>query len=445
MKVVALLLLIVALVAAEVYMAEKFEDGWEKKWVEATEWRAAHEMGHFKWTAGEEFFADAEDKGIKTGPDAKFFSISAPMDKVMNNQGKDMVVQFTVKHEQDIDCGGAYIKVLPTGLDQASFGGDSEYALMFGPDICGSGTRRTHVIFNYKGENHLINKEVRCETDRLSHMYTLIVRTDNTYEVRIDGNKVESGDMPEDWDFLPPAEIRDPEASKPEDWEEEEFIADPEDVKPAGWDDVSPQIPDPDAELPEDWDEEEDGEWEPPMIENPEYQGEWSPSMIKNPEYKGPWIHPMIPNPEYVEDNEIYNVCKSCGFVGFELWQVRAGSVFDDIFVGDSIEEAEAFANETFFAKKEAEEAAFEKLQEAIRAEEAEREAEREAALKEMEEEEEQEEVEELTEEEFEEVEFEEDKDEVVEEEEQFEAIIEDDMVDEDEDEFEHLEGHDEL
>lgn len=31
-------------------------------------------------------------------------------------------------------------------------------------------------------------------------------------------------------------------------------------------------IPDPDAKKPEDWDEDMDGEWEPPMIPNPEYK-----------------------------------------------------------------------------------------------------------------------------------------------------------------------------
>ena len=31
-------------------------------------------------------------------------------------------------------------------------------------------------------------------------------------------------------------------------------------------------IPDPDAKMPEDWDEDTDGEWEPPMIPNPEYK-----------------------------------------------------------------------------------------------------------------------------------------------------------------------------
>lgn len=31
-------------------------------------------------------------------------------------------------------------------------------------------------------------------------------------------------------------------------------------------------IPDPDAKKPDDWDEEMDGEWEPPMVTNPEYK-----------------------------------------------------------------------------------------------------------------------------------------------------------------------------
>lgn len=43
--------------------------------------------------------------------DAKFYSIGAKFDKGFSNKGKSLVVQFSVKHEQDIDCGGGYIKV----------------------------------------------------------------------------------------------------------------------------------------------------------------------------------------------------------------------------------------------------------------------------------------------------------------------------------------------
>ena len=41
--------------------------------------------------------------------------------------------------------------------------------------------------------------------------------------------------------------------------------------------DKAEHIADPDATKPEDWDDEMDGEWEPPMIDNPEYKGEWKP------------------------------------------------------------------------------------------------------------------------------------------------------------------------
>lgn len=79
---------------------------------------------------------------------------------------------------------------------------------------------------------------------------------------------------------LPAPAPQDPEASKPEDWDEREMIPDPEDVKPSGWDDIPANIADPEAKKPEDWDDEDDGEWEPPVIPNPEYKGKcWALTM----------------------------------------------------------------------------------------------------------------------------------------------------------------------
>lgn len=60
---------------------------------------------------------------------------------------------------------------------------------MFGPDKCGTTNARTHVIFNYppKGEgddgNLLIKKDVKMEKDQASHLYTLHVKPDGTFEV----------------------------------------------------------------------------------------------------------------------------------------------------------------------------------------------------------------------------------------------------------------------
>ena len=49
--------------------------------------------------------------GIQTTQDAHFYARSAKFDEVFNNEGKSFVVQFSVKHEQKIDCGGGYVKV----------------------------------------------------------------------------------------------------------------------------------------------------------------------------------------------------------------------------------------------------------------------------------------------------------------------------------------------
>uniref|UniRef100_A0A4W3H789 Calreticulin n=1 Tax=Callorhinchus milii TaxID=7868 RepID=A0A4W3H789_CALMI len=244
-------------------------DVWQQRWVES---KHKSDYGQFKLTAGK-FYGDAEkDKGLQTSQDARFYAMSTKFEP-FSNEGKTLVIQFTVKHEQNIDCGGGYVKIFPSDLDQTAMHGDSSYNIMFGPDICGPGTKKVHVIFNYKGKNHLISKDIRCKDDEYSHLYTLVLRPDNTYEVKIDNQKVESGSLEEDWDFLPPKKIKDPEAKKSEDWDERAKIDDPEDKKPEDWEKPE-HIPDPEAKKPDDWDDEMDGEWEPPMIQNPDYKVE---------------------------------------------------------------------------------------------------------------------------------------------------------------------------
>jgi calreticulin len=290
---------------------------------------------------------------------------------------------MSVKHEQDLDCGGAYIKLLGD-LDQTKFGGDSPYQIMFGPDVCGPANRKTHVIFNYppKNENLLIEEQVKVETDKLSHLYTLHVKADNTFEVFIDQESVRKGSLELAWDFLLPRVIKDPNVSKPADWVDDKRIADPTDVKPAGYDDVPKEIPDPEAAKPEDWDDEEDGTWEPPLIDNPEYKGAWKARLIDNPDYKGEWEHPMIPNPDYVEDKALHARCQDCKYIGFELWQVKSGTIFDDILLTDSLEEAQEYAAKTFLKKKGPEKEAFDAAEAIKRAQEKEEREKAEAASK---------------------------------------------------------------
>ncbi|NXR43261.1 CALR protein, partial [Zosterops hypoxanthus] len=160
---------------------------WSSRWVES---KHKPDYGRFVLTAGK-FYGDADkDKGIQTSQDARFYALSSRFEP-FSNRDKTLVVQFTVKHEQNIDCGGGYVKLFPASLNQEDMHGDSEYNIMFGgcfilffspfkvistpffdslcyfyppgPDICGPGTKKVHVIFNYKGKNVLINKDIRCK------------------------------------------------------------------------------------------------------------------------------------------------------------------------------------------------------------------------------------------------------------------------------------------
>lgn len=136
-------------------------------------------------------------------------------------------------------------------------------------------------------------------------------------------------------------------------------LPDPADVKPEGWDDIPATIKDPEAKKPEDWNDEEDGEWEAPSVPNPDYKGEWKPKMIDNPEYKGKWVAPDIANPDYFTDDKLY-AFTDLKYVGFELWQVKAGSIFDNIIVTDSLDAAKKFGEETWGKTSEGEKKMFE-------------------------------------------------------------------------------------
>merc|ERR1712056_111024 len=248
------------------------------------------------------------------------------------------------KYEKDVECGGGYLKVGPKMSDPATFGDPTPYNIMFGPDKCGY-TKRTHLIFNYKGKNVLKKSDLsyKQEGEGTSHVYRMHLKPDNTVRVEIDEEKIYEGSLKEDWELLKPKEISDPEDKKPDDWVEEKRIVDPE------------------AKKPDDWDDEEDGEWEAPMKDNPAYKGEWYVKRITNTAYQGLWEAKKIANPEYEDDDMLYKYA-DFGFIGFDLWQVKGGTIFDNVIITDDKSEADAFAkkwkalSEVEKAKKQEEE-----------------------------------------------------------------------------------------
>ena len=137
------------------------DDKWTDRWIQS---KHMSDFGEWKVSAGK-FYGDAQkDKGawytivfqvtcftcycfvgLQTSQDARFYSISRKLDKTLSNEGKTLVIQFSVKHEQNIDCGGGYVKVMPSDANLEDFHGETNYNIMFGPDICGPGTKKvTH-------------------------------------------------------------------------------------------------------------------------------------------------------------------------------------------------------------------------------------------------------------------------------------------------------------
>ncbi|KAJ7973278.1 Calreticulin [Quillaja saponaria] len=333
-----ILLSLLAIASAKVFFEERFDDGWESQWVKSDWKKDENVAGVWNYTSGK-WSGDPNDKGIQTSEDYRFYAISAEFPE-FSNKDKTLVFQFSVKHEQKLDCGGGYMKLLSGEVDQKKFGGDTPYSIMFGP--------------GYLWLQH--------QEDQLTHLYTFILRPDATYSILIDNAEKQTGSLYSDWDLLPPKKIKDPEATKPEDWDEKEYIPDPEDKKPEGYDDIPKEIPDVDAKKPEDWDDDEDGEWTAPTIANPEYKGPWKPKQIKNPNYKGKWKAPKIDNPDFKDDPDLY-VFPKLKYVGIELWQVKSGTLFDNVLITDDPEYAKQVAEETWGKHKDAEKAAFDEAE----------------------------------------------------------------------------------
>ncbi|KAI8587561.1 Calreticulin/calnexin [Geranomyces variabilis] len=350
------------LVAATTYFKETFDDDtWKTRWLQSS---SRPDYGKFAISTGT-FFADpVASRALQTQDDARNYAMSAPFTKDFDNTNSTFVLQYSVKFERGSNCAGGYVKILPPGVDVARLNGETPYNIMFGPDICGP-DQKVHFIMNYDKENRMIQGEIPPPIDQLSHLYTLIIHPNQTYAILIDNEVDAEGSLFDDFNFFPPKTIPDPKVSKPADWDDREMIDDEADEMPDDWEDEPEEIPDPEDPPPKYWNEDVDGEWFRAMVPNPLWKGEWTPRQIPNPKYKGAWVHPEIDNPKYFYHQNVH--AYKSAYVAFELWQVTAGSLFDDILVTDSVEEARAMAA-AFVARRVPEYEAKEKLEDEDRA-----------------------------------------------------------------------------
>jgi len=385
---------------------EQFTEDWSERWTrsEATK-KSANGEETFSyvgsWEVEEPSVAVVEgEKGLVAKSKAAHHAISAPFSKPISFSDKPLVVQYEVKYQKGGNCGGGYIKLLEDGFQTSGkeFSDKTPWVVMFGPDLTCPGTK-LHFIFRHTNpvtktaeEKHL-KLGPRPVIEKLTNLYTLIVHPNNTYDVWLNGESSKTGSLLEDFEppVNPPSEIDDPEDKKPADWVDQEKIPDPEAKKPADWDEDAPYeildedatkpedwledelktVPDPDATKPEEWDDEEDGEWIAPTVANPkcaevsgcgewkrpfkanpDYKGKWYAPMIANPAYKGVWAPRKISNPDYFEDRTPVKGLPKIGGVGIELWTMTEDILFNNIYVGHSIDDAVQLAGETFNVKK---------------------------------------------------------------------------------------------
>ncbi|KAJ6240501.1 calreticulin and calnexin [Anaeramoeba flamelloides] len=314
--------------------------------------------GEWKVEAGSNANGIEGDRILIAQNEARKHGISTKFDKAFETTEGGLLIQYETRFNKQLTCAGSYLKLLQD-FKPNKFSGDDNYVVMFGPDKCG-GTNKVHFIYKKlnpkteEWEEHALKNPPSIKNDVEPHVYTLVVDKENKFELFVDGESKSKGDLVEDFDGWQEEEIDDPEDKKPEDWVDEPMMEDPEDEKPEDWVEEE-MIEDENAEEPEDWDEDEDGEWERPMIANPDYKGDWKPKKIDNPEYKGEWAPKKIKNEAYYVDENPWKLSKIFG-VGIEIWTMDAGLGFDNIIVGDATSKDAAleYIEKTWKVRKEA-------------------------------------------------------------------------------------------
>jgi calnexin len=289
------------------------------------------------------------------------------------------VIQYEARGQFLFTCTDAYMKLFtdpafdPTALDNGTVP-----FIEFGPERCGPFNQSRLNVFTAgpdgKAVNHSLKNPHWIPIDEVTHLYTLIIRPDGTFETLIDNRSSRNGTWIDD--FTPPIfelpTIDDPTDVKPDGWDDRVLIRDPDARKPADWDDDAPfQIPDPrkrtpppgwlvnepkmipdaSAKKPANWDEDTMGEWKarnvpnpkcykapgcgeykPPNVRNKKAHGKWRAPWVPNANYKGQWKPRQIPNPNYRGQDAKF-VIPPIVAIGFAGWTEHRDFAFTNILI----------------------------------------------------------------------------------------------------------------
>lgn len=170
------------------------------------------------------------------------------------------------------------------------------------------------------------------QVDAFTHLYTLVLRPDLTYEVRVDGQAVESGSVEYDWQLASLRSVRRAAAAREQqegarqaqDWDQQFLDASTASKGAQGLDGA--------------------------LLQKPPYQDGLKAEGIA-PDV---WLHQSPGQHGYWAQDDLTEF-ENIGAIGLDLWQVRSGSIFDNFLITDDEDYAQRFGQATWGETKDPE------------------------------------------------------------------------------------------
>ncbi|CAK9293995.1 unnamed protein product [Gordionus sp. m RMFG-2023] len=213
-----------------VYFSETFENlvEYNAKWVKSQS---------FKLIDGKKYKYDGvwglenaiknghvEDNGLLMKVRSKHYAISTPLFQPFQFDIYPFMLQYEVKFQKLVKCSGAYVKLISRrpDLNLLLFNASTPYTLMFGPDLCGNDPK-LHFVIGYRDPLNGIWEERHCKrsahslisyfpttghdsespastsNSTLTRLFTLILKPDSTFMLKIDNKVVNSGHLSRDF------------------------------------------------------------------------------------------------------------------------------------------------------------------------------------------------------------------------------------------------------
>ncbi|KAJ3436639.1 calreticulin-3 [Anaeramoeba flamelloides] len=314
--------LLLSFALSNVYFQETFDQDWKERWTIPNE-----DLGEWQYTTGPYYGSPELNHGIQTTSDKKHYLISSKFQKPLKTTlNKTLVIQYSYRNVQKLKCGGTYFKLFDTNFSPENFSAEDQYLIMFGPDECGVNGTPLHIILNYRGNYYKWRKNANFKIGERTKIYTLVFNPNNTYQVYIDMEMIDSGEIFHDFGVYTTKTIskifsneRDSEIYFTENTEHENNS---------------------ESESESETETESETESEGNSKEEIEI-------LFEEAE--------QIDNPKYVSPNELH-VFENLDYLGIDIFQVESGTIFDSFLICDNFTYAMEFANLVWKNQKKNEE-----------------------------------------------------------------------------------------